>query len=178
LLFVAAAVAGVVVAFLRGNYLLGIGCGILYAIIAIVLFWLFARSRTPAGSVSVVRVGLMAVLALPVGYVMAFPASVNPDVQVFIDLQATDRRARAELSAVFASDPSNRDLSVSSVHRKVVNLTIRGSLATRTDLDRLRDRLAAECPALGECVLHWDVTLRDTGQRVDGLDRDLFQEAE
>jgi hypothetical protein len=178
LLFAATAVGAVVAAFLRGNYLLGVGCGVVYAAIAIALVWLLARSRTTAGRVSVPRATLVALFALPVGYAMAFPASINPDVQVFIDKQATDRRARAELAIVFASDPAYSGLSVSSVHLKVVNLTIQGSLSTRADLDRLRSRIGGECPALGECFLHWDVTLRDTGRRVDGLDRDVFQDAD
>jgi hypothetical protein len=177
-LFAAAGVAAVVVAFVRGDYLLGLECGVVYAAIALALLWLLMRSRTPAGRVSVVRAGFVVAFALPVGYAMAFPASLNPDVQVFIDKQATDRKARAELAAVFASDPVYRDLSVSSVHLKVVNVTVRGSLGARPDLDRLRSRIAGECPAFGECFLHWEVSLRDTAQRVDGLDSDLFQTAE
>jgi hypothetical protein len=178
LLFAAVGVAVVMAAFLRGNYLLGLGCGIVYAAIALALLWLLARARTPAGDVSVARVVFVMLFALPVGYALAFPASLNPAVQVFIDKQATDRRARAELAAVFASDAAYRDLSVSSVHLKVVNITVRGSMASRSDLQRLRSRIGGECPALGECFLHWDVVLRDTGERVSGLDRDLFQEAE
>jgi len=116
--------------------------------------------------------------ALPVGYAMAFPASVNPDVQVFIDKQATDRRARAELAAVFASDPAYRDLSVSSIHLKVVNVTVHGSLSTRADLQRLRSQIAPACRTVGVGFLHWDVSLRDTGERLSGLDRDLFRDAE
>src|SRR4051812_44469664 len=107
--------------------------------------------------------GFVAALALPIGYAMAFPASLNPDVQVFIDKQATDRTARAELAAVFGSDPAFGGLSVSSIHLKVVNVTVQGSLATRVDLDRLQSRIVAECPTLGGRFLHWDVLLRDSG---------------
>jgi hypothetical protein len=178
LLFAAAAVAGAFVAFFRGNYLLGLGCGIEYAAIALALFWLFARSRTPAGGVSVLRVVFVLVFALTVAFTMAFPASISPGVRFSIDRQATDRRARAELAAVFESDPAYRDMSVSAVHLKVVNITVRGSLRTRADLNRLRSRIASECPALGECFLHWDVILRDSGQQVGGLDGDLLREAE
>jgi hypothetical protein len=76
---------------------------------------------------------------------------------------------------VFASDSAFRDLSVSTVHLKPVNVTIRGTLTTRSDLDQLRARIIAECPALtrGGCVLHWDVTLRDPAQRITGLDSEL-----
>jgi hypothetical protein len=106
---------------------------------------------------------------------MAWPASVNPDVQQFIDLHATDRSSRAELAAVFGSDPAFHDLSTSSVQLKVINVTVQGSLGTHSDFDRLRSRIASECPALGMCNLHWEIALRDCGQRVDGLDRDLLQ---
>ncbi|MBX7104589.1 MAG: hypothetical protein K1X57_10945 [Gemmataceae bacterium] len=177
-LFAALGVVAVVAAFLRGSYLLGSGCGVVYAAIATSLMWMLARARTPAGSISVARVVFILLFALPVGYAMAFPASINPDVQVFIDKQATDRRARAELAAVFASDPAYRDLSVSSVHLKVVNITVHGSLGTRADLQRLRSQIAPPCRAAGVGFLHWDVSLRDTGEQVSGLDRDLFQDAE
>jgi hypothetical protein len=177
LLFAVFGASAVLAAFLRGNYLLGLECGAMYAVASVALLWLLARARTPAGKVSTARAAFVTALILPVGYVMAFPASINPDMQVFIDKQATDRQARAELTAVFASDPAYRDLSMSSVHLKVVNITIRGSLGARSELDRLRLRLATECPTVGNCPLHWAVTLRDTGQKVDGLDRDLFQEA-
>ena len=124
------------------------------------------------------RAGFVIAFAVPVGCAMAFPSSINSDVQVFIDMQASDRRARAELGEVFASDPVYHDLSVSSVHQKVVCITVRGSLNTRADLDRLRSRLTQRCPALRECFLRWDVSLRDTRERVSGLDQYLFQDAE
>ncbi|HEY1189355.1 MAG TPA: hypothetical protein VGE74_17005 [Gemmata sp.] len=178
LLLAAVVIAAVVAAFLRGHHLLGVGCGVGYAATSVALAGLAARSRTPTGRVSAARVVFLALFALPVGYAMAFPASLNPDVQVFIDKQATDRRAREELAAVFGPAPVYRDLSVSSAHLKVVNITVAGSVGTRADLERLRSRIVAECPALRMCFLHWDVSLRDTGGRVSGPDRDLFQGAQ
>jgi hypothetical protein len=140
-------------AFLRGDHLLGPRCGVAYAMVAAGLLWLFARS---SGWRSIV----IAAVAVPVAVVMADPASFNPDVQHFIDKHATDRAVRKELAAVFGSDPAYRDLSVSTQHLKVVNFTIRGSVANRADLDRLRERVGSECPTVGGCVLHWDVTTR------------------
>ncbi len=164
----------VVAAFLRGNYLFGPGCGVVYSVISLALLGFLSRSRVLSGRLSATRTVLVTLVAISVGYVMAFPASLNPDVQVFIDKQATDRRTRAELAAVFASDPAYHELSVSSVQLKVVNITVSGPLGSRFDLERLRPRLAGECPAMGECLLHWDVVLLDTGERVSGLDRDLY----
>ncbi len=165
-----ASVALCVAAFLRGNYLLGPGCGCAYAAVSLGFLFLLAGSRTA------VRAAVVTVLSLAAGLVMAWPASINPDVQHGIDKQAVDRVARTELAAVFGSDEAYRDLAISSVHLKVVNITVRGSLGTRSDLYRLQSQIAAECPTLGTCVLHWEVTLRDSGQRVNGLDRDLFKE--
>ena len=148
-----AGVAMCIAAFLRGNHLLGLWCGVIYVALTLGLLWLFTRSRT------FMRAATLAALSLAAGFVMAWPGSINSGVQIFIDKQAVDRTARAELAAVFASDPAYRDLSVSSAHLKVVNVTVQGALGTRADLDRLRSQIVSECPALGECILHWEVTL-------------------
>jgi hypothetical protein len=176
ILFAAVGIALSAVAFLRGNYLLGTAWGVLYAATTLGLLWLLARSLASGRSLLLVRVALATALSLAVGFMMAWPASVNPDVQHFIDKQAVDRAARADLATVFASDPAYRGLSVSTFHLKPVNVTVRGTLGTRSDLDRLRARIVAECPALtrGGCVLHWDVTVRDPAQRIHGLDSELF----
>src|SRR5437764_2100047 len=123
--------AVVVAAYLRGDYLLGWDCGLVYAGIAAGLLSLLARSLVLTERPSPLRAAAIAALSLPLPYALAYPASINPGVQHFIDKQATDRAARAELAAVFASDPAYRDLSVSTVHVKVVNVTIRGSLPSR-----------------------------------------------
>jgi hypothetical protein len=176
ILFAAVGIALSAVAFLRGNYLFGPAWGVSYVAVTVGLLWLLARSLTPAGNRSLVRGAVVIALSLAVGFVMASPASINPDLQYLIDKLAVDRAARAELAAVFASDPAYRGLSVSTVHLKPVNVTVRGTLGTRSDLDRLRARVIAECPALmqGGCVLHWDVSLRDPAQRINGLDSELF----
>lgn len=160
------------VAFLRGHYLLGVAGGLSYAVITACILWLFARYLTQARRPSPLQVVALFALSLPIGFVLACPTSVSPDLQHFIDKQATDRAARRELAVVFASDPSYGDLSVSTTHLKVVNVTIRGSLSTRTDLDRLRGRIITECPTLKLCFLHWDVMLQ-SGERLDALDRDI-----
>lgn len=162
-------------AFLRGDHLLGFVNGLLYAGVAAGLLWFLAQSLILTEKPSLVRAAVIVALSIPLGFVLADPASINPDVQHFIDKQATDRAARAELAAVFASDPAYRSLSISTTHLKVVNVTIRGSLDDRPDLDRLRERLASECPVTRRCPLHWDVMLRGRGQRLQGLDRELFK---
>jgi len=73
-------IALMAIAFLRGNYLLGFGCGITYAVVAAALVWLLAQSLTRKGKVSLVQTISVVVLAVPVGYAMAFPAAMNSDV--------------------------------------------------------------------------------------------------
>jgi len=165
-------------AFLRGNHLLGFSVGIFYALVAGVFCWFCGQSYMREGRPSLTGMVAMAFILLVIGFVMAFPAAVDPDVQHFIDDQATDRNARAELKHVFGSDPAFRRLSISTIHLKVVNVTICGALPSRRDLDRLRERVIRECRTLKLCPLHWDVTLRDTNEVIHGLDRELFSPAE
>lgn len=164
-------------AFLRGNQLLGPGAGVAYLAITAGVLWILARSLALATTPSLLRAAVIAALAIPVGLAMGYPASINPDVQIFIDMQTTDRAARAELAAVFASDPAFAGLAASTVHLKAVNVTIRGSLPNRANLTRLRDRINRECPTLKQCPLHWQVVLREPGERVEGLDHELFRPA-
>lgn len=172
--FAAVVVAVAAAAFVRGNYLLGPATGIAYAVITLALCWLVSRARTRSGVISTPQMTLAVAIALPVGYGMAFPASINRDVQYFIDRQATDRRVRSELAAVLSSDSAYNDLAVSSLQSKCVLITISGALPSRAALVRLRSRIIDECPAIGQCLLRWEVTLQDTGLRIDGADSDLF----
>jgi hypothetical protein len=161
-------------AFLRGNYLLGTWWGTLSAAIALGLLWLFVRSLHLGGRLALLRLCFIGVFCLLAAFAMSFPASINPDMQVFINDQAVDRAARAELAAVFAADPSFSGLSVSSEHLRAVNVTVRGSFGTRADFDRLRARVIEECPAVRHCFLHWDLTISDPVQLInceDDLDR-------
>ena len=150
----------------------------MYATVTIALFWLLALSRSSVGSMSITRVVFLELFALPVGYAMAFPAAINPDVQVFIDKQSIDRRVRAELAQLFVSDLAYRALTFTSFHGKDGTITVRGSVSTRATLIRLRCQIAMECPARSECALYWNVSIQNTGQQIDGSDRKLFQYAE
>ncbi len=159
-----------VIAYLRGDYLLGFDVAVAYVAVTIGLLWLFARSRKSDGSWSHGRMGIVVVFSLAAGLLMAYPALFMSDLQHFIDKQAVDRAARAEFAAVFASDHAYRDLSISTSRLKMVNLSVSGSLPTRNDLYQLRSRMIKECPTIRNCWLHWDITLRDTGQHIDSSD--------
>lgn len=172
----AVGVALVVLAFLRGNFLFGFECGVFYAMFFGGLVWFFIRSLAFAKKRSVVRALAILVLSVPIGYVLAYPASINPDVEFVIADQADDRAARAELKKVFATDPAFAHLSISTVHLKKINITISGSLPSLVDLERLSERIAQECPTVQRCLIHWNVTLRDTKRRIDESDRELFRD--
>jgi hypothetical protein len=172
--FATFSVALVAVAFLRGNYLLGLDYGVAYVVVIGGLLWFVARSSVLADKPSPIWAAVLTALSMPISVVMAFPASVNPEVQYEINAQSADRAARAELATVFASDPAYRGLSISTVHLKGLNVTIHGSLKDRADLDRLRGRIAGECADVHRRSLHWDVTLRNPAQRVEGVDSELF----
>jgi hypothetical protein len=79
-----------------------------------------------------------------------------------------------ELLAIFQSDPAFAHIAISTMHRKGVGMTLSGSLPRHADYERLRDRIRNECPAVAHCALHWDVIIRDSNEKIDGYDRDLF----
>ncbi len=163
------------VSFFLGNYLLGLPGGVAYVLIAVCLLGLLASSTVLTDKPSRVKAALVIALSIPVGYFMINPAALSPDVQHIIDMHATDRQMRRELAKVFAGDPGFRNLSISTTHLKAVNIDIRGILTDRADLDRLRQRITTECPAVSLRTLHWDVFLSNTAQRLTGLDPDLFK---
>jgi hypothetical protein len=171
------AIALMTVAFLRGNHLLGFDVGIAYVLVVAVLLWLLGESFRRKGVAAIIQMIAVTMIAILIGFALAFPASINPDVQHFINKHTTDRSVRKELRHVFNSDSAFGDLSVSTTHLKVVNVTIHGSLPTRDEMKRLRERLITDCPTLKLCPLHWDIRLRDTNERVDGLDSALFPSA-
>lgn len=170
LLFLGTASVLCIAAFLRGNYLLGPWYASLYVVVTLGLLWLLFRSFTHTSRPSLARLSLVLVSCLLAGFAMAFPAAINPDMQVFIDHEASARTARAELAKVFAADLAFGDLSANSVVLRAVTITVQGSLAKRADFDRLRSRVVEECPALTRCFLRWEITIHDPAQRIDAWD--------
>ena len=160
-------------AFFRGHFLLGFVVGVIYLVIGLLMTGLFVRTLTTVGYARYLRLVVVATLSLALGFAMAFPATINPDMQYFINDHATDRAARTELALVFASDPSFRDLSVSTTRLKSVNIELRGSLGSRPALDLLQARIREECPTVAMCVLHWNVTLRDSDARITRPESEL-----
>ncbi|MBN1909760.1 MAG: hypothetical protein JW818_08475 [Pirellulales bacterium] len=152
-------------AFLRGDFLLGPFAGVVYAITASYIQGVvLLRSQWPRW----LR-GLVAVLAIPLAYVLWFPADVNPDVQHFVDKQACEREVHSRLHAIFKSDARFSRLSVSTKQTKCIVATIHGSIDNREDLFLLRSRVLDKSdpvPALIQC----DVKLRHNGATIEGID--------
>lgn len=163
----------ILAAFVRGRYLLGTGAGLLYAFVAILVSFLFVRTLSQS-PVPRPRLWLLVMFAVPVSLAFAFPHYLKWDVQYLVDIQTTDRNARRELAALFASDPAFSDLGASTTYRKVICVEISGELPARADLNRLHDRLAGECPTLNHCGLSWTVQIREARERVNGSDGEVF----
>lgn len=157
-----AAMAMLIIAFLRGNFLLGLDGGTAYVVVVAGLLSLFVNSLRRQQRAARLQQMILALLVIPIGFVLAFPAWINPEIQVFINKQSIDRNVRQELNRVFDSDPAFTELSVDTTHLKVVNVTISGSLPTNDDSKRLLKYLESDCPTLKLCPLHWKVRLRDS----------------
>jgi hypothetical protein len=164
----------VVIAYLRGEYLFGTCLGVIYAMMAWTYLSFIIAFYPSAEQPARIRRILLAILAVPLGYAMAFPTAIIPKCRIFIDNQAIDRSARAEVRAVFKSDAAYAHLSISTVyHLKGRMVVISGSLPTRGDLRNLVSRIANECPSVRHFGLRWNVFLCDSQQDIPSFDRDL-----
>lgn len=163
-----------VVAFLRGNHLLGMEAGIMFALVTGGALWLFVKTFARDGKISFARLVATSLLIGFVAFAIAFPAKVNSDLQHFIDKQATDRAARVEVRQVIESDNTFGSLSVATTRYKWVLVTVSGVMPTRDDFNRLRTRLIEDCPTLKTCTLEWHIRLHDSNENVDGFDHELF----
>jgi hypothetical protein len=155
-------------AFLWGNHLLGFIYGVVYAVAALapvgLLLRLLVWNEQPLVLPSIIVVAFAACL----GYLYICPTAFSPDMQHYIDMQASDRAIRKELGTLFASDQAFSNLSASTSHLKAVCVTIYGSVPNRATLDRLRGRITNECKEIQLSSLNWDVTLQENGLHVTG----------
>lgn len=151
-------VSYILAAYSRGAYLLDAGA--LYAFVAMLVTLLFVRalSKTPTPRW---RFALLTVIAIPVSLAFAFPMYLNPGLQYFIEKEATDRVARAELATLLVDDPAFQELTVSTTQRKILCVEIDGAMPTREDLLRVRSRATTECESLRHCHVRWNVYVDD-----------------
>jgi len=158
LLLLLFAVGFAIMIFARGAWLFGSSIGVVYAIVALFTAGLFGQAllnSADSGSQVVSR----GVFLIFVSFVLTFPSIVNPQVQHFIDLQATDRRIRAELSKAIDADPAFRHVVIETQKRKCVCVEISGSVSSHDDYDRLRSQVSSKCPTIANVLIDWDVAI-------------------
>ncbi len=147
--------AVILAAYVRGEYLFGVPGGVLYALAATAIAGLFHRGITYKPFPKK-RLILLTLFTIPVVLHFAFPTYLNPNAGYVVHKHAQDRNARAELAALFASDPAYHDLSVSTQHTKVIVVEIRGSVPTNDDLARVHAQVQ-ECKLIEHCFVRWEV---------------------
>lgn len=166
-------IAYILAAYCRGSYLLGVGVGVMYGIVATLITFLFYRALSQSPLLKL-RIWLLAMFTFPISMAFAFPMHLNSDIQYSVDKQTTDRNARTELARIFAGDPAFTGLRVSTTHLKAVNVQIDGSVPTKADLCRLRFHVQNEGRCLDRCIVHWRIQVREESQIYTGLeDEDL-----
>jgi hypothetical protein len=160
MLLAVALLAVIIAAFVRGNQLLGVGVGVIYAIVALMMALITIRALLQR-PLPKIRIAVHALFAIPVAFAFAFPASINPDVQIFVDKLALERTARSELAVVFNSDSAFASVYVSVVQFKCVNVNISGSVQTKRDLLRLQSRILENCQSIDRCCVNWRIYVAD-----------------
>lgn len=156
-------------AYARGDYLLGWDVGIAYALVAVAvaLCVVSAGLRRPTAPWPFAFAIAGAVV---VGLVLFYPASVNSDVDIFIQKQADDRSVRSELYALFESDPQYSGLSLTTWHAKVVVATVSGVVQDLDVVDELATHLKVVSKHHPMVVVDWELTCRDSGRTIDTSD--------
>lgn len=157
----------VLAAYTRGDYLLGRGAGVMYAVVASVLAVLFYRALSD-NRTSKLTFGVLIVVTVLASAAFAFPSYLNPDMQHFVNAQAEERNARQELAELLASDPAFSDLGVTMTQLKILNVEIQGSVPTDSDLERLRSGVLDKCDFVRYSYIHWKVEVRDSGKVFSG----------
>jgi len=146
--------------FLWGNFLLGVTVGFanFFIVMGLAIVGYSNVYKRPNLKLRWIIGGLFAATCLAI---MATPATFSPGLQHAIEKQATDRRARAELAALFDRDDDYSNLSVTTKHFKVVAITIQGVVPNQDVYERLlADLEKTECNQ--SCVFHVEVTTQNT----------------
>lgn len=154
----------ILAAYCRGSQLLGIGVGVLYAIVASLLVYLFLRAVTHT-PVPKTRLAILAIVVLSISGVFAFPHYLNWDLAYVVKKHAAEHKAHRELSRLLASDPAFAKLQFTTANRKVLNVDIQGYVDTVEVIDTLRTQLMDECEFLGNCYVRWEIDVLSTGRR-------------
>lgn len=176
LLAVMLSMAFVLAAYERGEHLLGRGIGLMYALVAVLISVLFARllPRHPRPKKQFMLLVLFTIL---VSSALAYPTSVNPNIQHFVNRETAIRNAREELDRLFTEEVAYRELGYSIPHRKMMNIQIYGSVPCESDLVRLRSTLLNQGRFVdqGAVHCHWRIHVLETSLTYIGSDdNELF----
>lgn len=162
-------------AFLRGNYLLGHVCGTFYAVVVAALFWLLLKGQQSHSWSAKLQMQLRRGFAAIVVFVMVFPTLISPRLEFEIDELHLVRAIQSEFKQVSTTEAGFSKLAISTKRSKGLNITISGTMSSRQQLDRLRSRIAHDCPKIEQCPIHWQIRFENPGEEdIDVSDWELF----
>lgn len=161
-------------AYLRGNYLLGVVCGMLYAVIMAAVVWLVVKRQHGDSWLAKLQTQLRIVFAAIVVFVMIFPTIVSPRLQFEIEELQLVRTIQREFKQVSTRDVEFSTLVISTKRSKGLNVTISGTMPSKQQLHRLRSRIADDCPVIESCPIHWRIRFQNTSEDIDVSDWELF----
>lgn len=164
----------VATAFLRGNYLLGVVCGTLYAVVMAAVLWLALKRQHGDSWLAKLQMQSRRVFAAIVVFVMICPTMVSPRLQFEIEELQLVRTIQREFKQVSTRDVEFSKLAISTKRSKGLNVTISGTMPSKQQLHRLRSRIADDCPVIESCPIHWRIRFQNTSEDIDVSDWELF----
>ena len=163
-----------IAAFCRGYFLLGVGAGVIFGLLAACPAYLIGRVCVAPGRLRVSQALFAALLGLSVLIFLANPALFNSDFAYFIEGHQSERATQSEVAAILGSDPRFSALSFTCRWRKCVVLDIKGSVQSERDLLDVRSRIFERCPHVSSRWLFWNVVCKDSGVVQNDCDLTLF----
>ena len=154
-----AGVCLVLVSFFRGQYLLGIWAGLIVGAIAALLSWSLTRTIKRRPSYKRWRIWASCVVVLLFSIVLWMPPPKSTVYSMMVEEHRTKVNARAQVEAVFNSDPRYRDLTFENIGygKGTLFTTIKGQVPERDDIAHLESRIRQECPDLSIDNVTWYV---------------------
>lgn len=161
-------------AYARGNYLLGTGAGIMFAILVMGSIFVVWRVFASRRRLQVVRQIAAVLLALTVLTTLTIPGRINPELAYFIDGHNIERVTRSQLHDVFAGDPRFSNLDFRCNYTKCIVVSVNGNIETESDLLELRQRIFDNCPNVSSRWLYWELNVDESSVGHDDCDLSIF----
>jgi hypothetical protein len=163
-------------AFFRGYFLLGLGAGVAFGLLAACPAYLVGRVFVAPGRFRVSHALLAQLLGLSVLVFLANPSSLNSDFAYFIEGHQSERATQSEVATILGSDARFAALTFKCRWRKCVVLEIEGSVKSDKDLLDVRSRIFERCPHVSSRWLFWNVLCEDSGVARNGCDLKVFRD--